>query len=342
MAMVTIKDIARECSVSANTVSCVVNNKKGEVSAETRERILEAIRRLGYRPNAAARSMVGKRMNTIGIAERYSDSNEFGNHYKNAFLESILFAARRDRWDVLYYSGHPSEEQVGAFPAYLDGRCDGLLCFTGGINQDEADTICKTNLPVVFLGETPYTHNGSVIDVDNEQGGYLATKHLIDLGHTRIAMMEGRSTSGNVERVRGYHRALSEADIRCGNQYLYPTYPWTGEGYQQAMSVFSLPPKQRPTAIFCFNDMIALGVLQAAAEQGISIPDDLSVIGFDDVLPASLSSPPLTTIRQPLRLMGTRAVEILISMVEGKTPRDYRELTTPELVIRNSTTLANP
>ena len=335
--MPTIKDIARECGVSANTVSSVLNNKSGEVSANTRERILEAIRRLGYRPNAAARRMVGKRMNTIGIAERYADSNGTGNYYKSAILETLLYAARERRWDVLYYSGHPSEELVSSFPAYLDGRCDGLLCFTGGIDQEDAHIILETGLPVIFVGETRYPHTGAVIDVDNEAGAYLAITHLTDLGHRRIGMMQSRATSGNAERVAGYKRALAEKNLPAPEAFLYSINAWEGIGYTHGLTLLSLPAEKRPTAIFCFNDMVAIGLMRAAREKGVRIPEQLSVIGFDDVSPAALASPPLTTVRQPLSHIGDRAVEILIGIIEGRMPRDHRELLPPELILRAST-----
>ncbi|MBC8135406.1 MAG: LacI family DNA-binding transcriptional regulator [Fibrella sp.] len=336
--MPTIKDVARECGVSANTVSCVLNNKPGEVSARTRERILDAIRRLGYRPNAAARHMVGKRTNTIGIADRYTDS-AYINPYKTQILESLVQTARRNRLDVLYYSGHPSEEQVSNFPAYLDGRCDGLICYTGGIDQEEANAILQTGLPVVFVGETPFAQDGAVIDVDNEAGAYLAVTHLTELGHTRIAMMPGNGTSGNVERIAGYRRALAERNIAFDSAYLYSTYAWEDVAYEQGLHALALP--ERPTAVFCYNDPIAFGLLRAARELGIRVPEQLSIVGFDDIPPAAMTTPPLTTVRQPLSLIGQRAVEILIGVIEGNLPRNHREITPPDLILRSSTAVAS-
>lgn len=336
--MATIKDVARECGVSANTVSSVLNNKPGEVSAKTRERILEAMRRLDYRPNAAARRMVGKRLNTIGIADRYVDSTGMNNYYKTTIMESVLFAARRDRWDVLYYSGHPSEEQVSNFPAYLDGRCDGLLCFTGGITQEEATAIIKTGLPVVFVGTTPYNHGGAVIDVDNEQGGYFAASHLLDLGHTRIGMLQSNITSGNAERTAGLRRAMAERNISVEERFFYSGAAWEGSGYELGSHISSLPESERPTAIFGFNDGMAIGLMKALQASNIRVPEQISVVGFDDTIPSASALPPLTTVRQPLTVIGQRAAEILIAIIDGVLPRDYSEIATPELIVRSSTT----
>ena len=334
--MPTIKDIARECGVSANTVSSVLNNKPGEVSAATRERILEAMRRLDYRPNAAARRMTGKKLDTIGIAERYSDSMHV-SPYKTQILETLIVTARQKRWDVLFYSGHPSEEQISDFPAYLDGRCDGLICFTGGINQEEADVILRTGLPVVFIGETPYAQGGAVIDVDSEAGAYLATQYLINLGHRRIGMLRGNGTAGNEERIAGYRRALTDGNLPVEEALLYPTYAWEGIAYEKGIEILSRPEAERPTAIFCFNDEVAFGLVRAARELGIAIPEQLSIVGFDDIPPAALTAPPLTTVRQPLSLIGQRVVEILLGIVAGELPPDYREIVPPELIVRAST-----
>lgn len=337
--MTTIKDIARECGVSANTVSSVLNNKPGEVSADTSARVLEAMHRLGYRPNAAARRMVGKRMNTIGIADQYTDG-PLSDPYKTQILEPIIHTARANRWDILYYSGHPNSEQAGAFPSFLDGRSDGLICFTGSIAGDEVHAILRTNLPVVLIGETqgdPTEVSPAIIDVDNELGAYLGVTHLVGLGHKKIAMIQGVGISGNLNRVAGYRRALSEGGIVDSDLLLYETGVWEQAAYDHAVTILSQSITMRPTAIFCFNDLIAFGVLRAARDMGIHCPNELSVVGFDDVFAAAATSPPLTTVRQPLAEIGQRAVHILIGIIEGILPRDEREIVTPELVVRGST-----
>ncbi len=340
--MTTIKDIARECGVSANTVSSVINNKPGQVSTKTRTRVLSAIQRLGYRPNAAARRMVGKRTRTLGIADRYT-AVSLSDPYKTQILEPIIQTARSRRWDVLYYSGHAGEEQIGGFPGFLDGRCDGLLCFTGSIAPEEVEAILRTDLPVVFIGEAPTASAaraglpGAVIDVDNETGAYLGVSHLVRLGHTRIAMMQGVGISGNLKRVAGYRRALTEQGLTIEEALLYPTAAWEEAAYAQGKRIFALPAPERPTAVFCFNDALALGLLRAATESGIRCPEQLSVVGFDDALAAQTTVPPLTTVRQPLVETGARAVEILIGIIEGSLPRDHSETTAPELIVRGST-----
>jgi LacI family transcriptional regulator len=333
--MPTIKDIARECGVSANTVSSVLNNKPGEVSQATRLRVLETMRRLNYRPNAAARRMVGKRTYTVGIADRFTASSEI-DPYKAQVLAPLIHEARRSRWDILYYAGHPSEGDAGGYPAFLDGRSDGLICFSGDIAQDEVQAILGTGLPVVFIGET-HSGGGAVIDVDNEMGACLAVSHLTSLGHRRIAMMEGKGIAGNLDRVAGYRRALAQAGLPFDDRWLCPVTAWEGAAYARGLEILSLPPRERPTAIFCFNDSLALGLLRAAHDRGLRVPEDLSVVGFDDIIPAAYATPPLTTVWQPLALVGAKAVAMLIGIVEGQLPASAREIVQPQLVIRAST-----
>jgi LacI family transcriptional regulator len=283
--------------------------------------------------------MVGKRSNTLGLADSYT-LNPLADPYKTQILAPLIQAARSRRWDVLYYAGNPNEEQAGAFPPFLDGRCDGLLCFTGCIDAQEVETILKTDLPVVFIGETQgeqAEHQGAIIDVDNEQGAYLGVSHLTSLGHTRIAMMQGVSISGNPNRIAGYRRALAERGLPSDDSLIYPTIAWEGSGYTQGIEILSRPAAERPTAVFCFNDVIAFGLLQAAVECGIRVPEDLSIVGFDDVLEAATTTPPLTTVRQPLAWIGQQAVEMLIEIIEGRLARDHRKTVPPELMIRYST-----
>jgi DNA-binding LacI/PurR family transcriptional regulator len=334
--MTTIKDIARECGVSANTVSCVLNNKLGEVGPATRERVLEAIHRLGYRPNAAARRMVGKKTNTIGIADRYSD-HAHTDFYKAELIEPMFHAVRAGRRDVLYYSGHVDER---GFSAFLDGRSDGLICISGAIDKRDVEALLSTEMPVVFVGtaqDVPTESGAAAIDVDNYEGAYLAVSYLVGLGHRRIAMMQGVGTSGNVERVAGYQRALADGGVAAEESLLFSTTSWDYTAYREVSALLEGPRGTRPTAIFCFNDMLAFAALKAADEHQVKVPEQLSIVGFDDVTLASISNPPLTTVHQPLGLIGRRAVEILVDVLEGRLPANHHEIVKPILVIRSST-----
>jgi len=336
--MATIKDIARECGVSAMTVSAVLNNKKGEVSASTRERVLEATRRLKYRPNAIARKLVGKRMNTIGIADRSAEATYWSSPYESLIFEGILVASRRHRWDILYFAGHPIEEFNSSLSAYLDGRCDGMVYFSHAMNENEADQIIETGLPVVLIGAGQFAHKAlSVVDVDNVAAAHDAVSHLIDLGHRRIAMFQGLGSTGSDQRTTAFRQTHIDAGLRLDESMIIPSKAWEESSYHYAREILARPTSTRPTAAFCFNDAVAFGVLRAAHDMNISVPKDLSIVGFDDVDPAANSNPPLTTIRQPLRQVGEEAVDILISMIIGELPSG-KSITVPhELIVRAST-----
>lgn len=336
--MATIKDIARECGVSAMTVSAVLNNKKGEVSASTRERVLEATRRLKYRPNAVARKLVGKGMNTIGIADRTADATYWSSPYESLIFEGILSASRRHRWDILYFAGHPIEEFNTSLSAYLDGRCDGMVYFSHNMTDDEADQIIETGLPVVLIGAGQFAHKRiSIVDVDNQAATADAVRHLIDLGHRRIAMFQGTGSTGSEQRATAFRNTLAEAGVAVDESLMIPCTAWEESAYHYAREILARPVDVRPTAAFCFNDGVAFGVLRAAQEMGIDVPRELSVVGFDDVDPAANSHPPLTTIRQPLRQVGEQAVDVLIGLISGGYPIGTSITMPHELIMRQST-----
>ena len=338
--MATIKDIARECGVSAMTVSAVINNKRGEVGAATRERILEAMRRMKYRPNAVARGLVGKHMKAIGIADRLADPTYWSSPYESPVLEGIVLAARRHRWEIIYFTGHPSAEFTQSLPAYLDGRCDGMLFISHAMSEEEVRMIVETGLPVVLIGDNQYKLPVSTIDVDNVAASYEAVRHLILLGHRRIGMLQGWGSSSNDARVQGYRKAHEDAGVDIDDSLIIPSRAWEESGTEHARSLLSLPQTLRPTAFFSFNDQVAFGVLRVARELGIDVPRELSVVGFDDVDHAAMSTPPLTTIHQPLRTVGERAVDNLISLIKGDVEVGHRDIVPHRLVVRESTGIA--
>jgi len=168
-------------------------------------------------------------------------------------------------------------------------------------------------------------------------GAYLGVSHLTSLGHRRIAMLQGVGISGNEQRVAGYRRALSEAGIDVEERLIYPTIAWDVAAYKQVIQALADPHGIRPTAIFCFNDVLAFAALKAASDCGVKVPERLSIVGFDDVAHSAVTNPPLTTVRQPLAWIGERAVEILIEIIENRLPRNYHEQVEPTLIVRKST-----
>ena len=335
--MATLKDIARECGVSAMTVSSVLNNKPGEFSPDTRTRVLEAARRLRYHPNAAARRLLGKNISTLGVADVTADATYWGSPYQTPVLEGILTAARRLRQDILYFSGHPSGEIESSLPIYRDGRCDGLLHFAAGLHEAGIEQIAASGLPIVLIGDSRAGSPVAHVDVDNAAAAAEATAHLLALGHRRIAMLTGEDTAPAMQRVAGFRQAHARAGLPVQEHFLLPGLAWEVSGEEQARALLSRPAAERPTALFCYNDALALGVLLAAAKMGVRVPEDLSVVGFDDIADAAASVPPLTTVRQPLRLIGERAVEMLLGLIRGERQAGDGDLLPHELIVRAST-----
>lgn len=341
--MVTIKDIARECGVSVMTVSAVLNNKPGEVSAATRERVLAATKRMKYRPNALARRMVGKKLHTIGIADHNTDHRYWFNPYETLVFEGIFASARTHHWDLLYFAGHPIKDFEVSLEVYLDGRCDGMIYFSHLLNDDETDQIIDAGIPFVLIGASHFSHKKcSVVDVDNQAAVHDAVNHLFSLGHRRVAMFEGKGSTSSIQRVAAFIKAHEDAGIPFDEKNIYPAYATDESAYYVALEMLRQPVHIRPSAVYCFNDSVAFGLLKAAKELGISVPKELSVIGFDDVREAAASSPPLTTIRQPLREIGERAVEILIGLITETIESGYSETVPHTLVIRETTAPYTP
>lgn len=357
--MVTIRDVARESGVSVATVSYVINNGPRPVKAETRQLVLETMERLGYHPSAVAQALVRGRVNTLGILFGKVEPAIVTNEYVTSVLRGVMVVAAWSGYNVTLYT-QPWTDGATSAPPFKDGRCDGVVILAPLRDSDMVESLTRLNIPLVVISASDDLPDGALsVDVQNAAGAMLATNHLIELGHTRIAHFMGEERQASVpERRHGFCQAMAAAGLEVPPEYLVRSAynapsgfaaaqriltprPEPGcsnkppFGYTAARGVLALP--QRPTAIFAGNDGIALGVLEAARELGIAVPDELSVVGFDDIPAAALVSPALTTIRQPLAEMGERATQMLIAQIEGRQTGDLSYRAEPELIIRGST-----
>jgi LacI family transcriptional regulator len=325
------------------TVSVVLKGARSatRVSDATRTGFMEAAARLRYRPNGAARGLQRRRMDTLGLVA-VVDGGEL-NLYFLEVLNGILEAAAKRGQNTTVFSlphWHDSEERILEF---ADGRVDGLL-FIGPILPPGFAQTLHVRLPFVAIhgdGIPPEMYN---LNVDDEDGAYTITRYLIEQGHRRIAHLTGSlNMTGGQGRVKGYRRALTEAGIAVEESLILPGAFWGGSGRERTEALLkeshSVP---LPTAIFCASDAIASGCMETLSANGLRVPDDISVVGFDDTLNARMTSPPLTTVRQPFRDMGHHAVELLLSQLtalpEGDLPgkRLHSKVFNVELVIRGS------
>jgi len=310
----TLQDVAREAGVSAMAVSVVLNGARSatRVSAATRLRIEEAAARLSYRPNAAARGMKRRRMEAIGVVATV-------NGYLLDVLGGILEAAAERGQNTTVFSvsdWHRDERRILGF---CDGRVDGMILAGPQISPAFAETLGQH---VPFVAIHPAEIHGGVwrVDVDNEGGAYAVVRHLTGLGHRRIAHLAGPpGQAGAHERTAGYRRALAEAGIAYDDRLVAEAF-FTSHGGRAATAglLGAAPAAGAPpfTAVFCANDASAVGCLEALAERGLRVPEDVSVAGFDDAFLARMTIPQLTTARQPFGELGRRAVGMLLAQIE--------------------------
>jgi LacI family transcriptional regulator len=327
---VTIFDVAREAGVSYATVSRVLNNKD-HVKPEKREAVLRAMARLGYIANQQARSLAGGRSRVVGLLVQGLESSYTGEIVRG--IDEELVAAQ---YDLMLYTTHRRKTKESVYVAAISrGMADGLLL---SLPRDPAayiETLRRQNFPYVLIDHQGIGDEHRSVGATNWQGAADATRHLIDLGHRRIGFITGAMELGcAVERLAGYRATLGEYGIAADPALVYEGDFLRPAGLAGARELLSQPDP--PTAIFASNDEMALGVIQAARDCGLRVPDDLSVIGFDDIPPAAMVYPPLTTVRQPLAQMGRVATQMLLRLIDNPQLQVEHVALPTELIVRQS------
>lgn len=330
---VTMSDVAREAGVSLMTVSRVINGK-GDVSSETRERVLQVISNLEYRPSGIARSLATKETLTIGLVVP---------DVSNPFFADITRGVEH----LAYFNGYHvflcnSEEnpnrELTIIQSLEEKRIDGLILCSSRLD-DEMLANALANMPPVVLINRRLQRNGDgnfdSIILDDEQSGRLSTQHLIQSGHRRIGFLAGPATSfSGASRRTGFLAALEEANIEPEPGWIHHCLPSVDGGYEATSSL--LADYSQLSGLFCFNDLVAVGALQACDELGRCVPQDLAIVGHDDIPLAALVSPALTTCRVPRYELGTMAVNALMELFQGHPGECHQSVLQPELMIRES------
>jgi len=339
----TLSDIAATVGVAPMTVSRVLN-RKGYVSDETRDKVLSVVKEMNYRRNGLARSLKRQRTETIGLV-----LGDISNPYSTELARAVREAATAKNYNLfICISEHSAEEDIAAFESLTSHSIDGLIVATraNDLGDEYLKSIVENNVPVVVIGRDFYHEQIDYISADNLHGGYEATRHLIDLGHRRIGFIGATLDNGaKLKRLQGYVNALDEHKIEIDERLVtgrreaktgVPGYSTEKIGYEGMKRLLSLP--NRPAAVFARNDFTAIGAMTAIKESGLRIPQDVAIIGFDDIPLAVHMSPPLSTVRQPMRLQGQIAAEMLLRRIEADEdfPREEKILTC-ELIIREST-----
>jgi len=339
----TLRDVARLADVSLSTVSNVLNGHYDQMRRETKERVEEAIARLGYAPNGVARQLKTGRAPVIGMMVP-----SVANPFWGAFAQHIEEAALTRGYHVLLCN---TERDPAVEAQYADALWSygvrGLILGSAPLAFDHFRAIAERGMAIVAFDGQARDADGVIVDsvgVDNQFGVWTATRHLLALGHRRIGLVSGPlKTINRLDRLEGYRRALHEAHVTVN-----PALVWEGDsgrgfgdiegielGRRGARALLSDP--NPPTALIGINDMYALGAYAGARDVGFRVPDGVSVIGFDDIVLAAIVEPPLTTVRQPLQAMMRIAVEMLTGRIEGTRIGLPAHLTLkPELIIRGS------
>ncbi len=325
----TIRDVARQAGVSHQTVSRVINGSD-DVLPETRAVVEAAIEDLGYRPSAIARSMARGLTHTLAIISPNLTDYTFASVIEGAEIE-----ARQHNYFVLSSSASDSqsfhelvEELVG------HRRVDGLIVINP--YADERYQQVPENFPVVFVGARSHDKNVCSISLDDEMVAYEATQHLLSLGHKRIGLVTGPMEEDcSQDRLAGFRRALNEAGVAFDEALVFEG-DWSASSGRAALLDF-VKKGDVPTAVFAQNDRMAMGVLRAARDVNLNVPDQLSVIGVDDMPLSSYFDPPLTTMRQDMPLIGQEAIRKLMEILQDKTVEPNVLKLPAQLVIRQST-----
>ena len=306
---VTIKDVARESGVNTSTVSRALNNVYG-VNHKTRKHVLEVATRLNYRTNQVARGLVTGLSQTIGLVVSDIRNPFFAEVARGA--EDAAHRAGRDL--ILCNSDLTAEKQMGYFDSLLAKRVDGIVMNSvSALNHAQQDQLWAAGVPIVLLNRSSVYRRFSSVLGDNLEGGEIAGKYLIDLGHTRVGHITGPRAHGNLtDRAKGFLKAFHDRGLPEPH-VLYGEHTFAG-GYESANQL--LGRDREITAVFAGNDVLAFGCIRTAIEKGIRVPDDLSIIGFDNVEISQLTHPPLTTIDQPKYEIGKAAIEMLLNMME--------------------------
>ena len=328
MRQVTLHDVATAAGVSAQTVSRVINHRP-DLAAETRERIWQTIHRLGYTPNTLARSLVSRRSRLLGVITIAPDDWFRGEVVAGLEKEARLcgFACQ-----IAFTDGEP-QDMAQLVEGMLARQVEGIALVLGRTLDYPH---LAFGVPVVTLAQPLDDGRAVNLDVDNVDGGYQATHHLLQLGHRQIGFITGpHSWQAANDRMEGARRALAEYQLLLNPAYVAECEEWTLErGYQAARELLALRP--RVTALVCHNDLMALGTYRALREQGLALPGDVSVVGYDDLPICEYVDPPLASVRQPKRSLGQLMAQMLIAATQHDQQIRQDLLLPVELVVRGS------
>ena len=332
----TIKDVAKKAGVSIATVSLVIHNNE-RISSATKKKVLKAIKALNYYPSKSARDLVSKKTGNIGFILTDDHFLRTEPFYTKIFL-GAEFGARGGDYYILLTTVKSDFSKDDSLPRFvLDRNVDGIIV-AGKVPDVLIQKLTKYKLPLLFVDYVPGNDNYPVVLIDNINGAEIATNHLLKLGHKNIAFIAGDINHPSInERLLGYKKALESSGIIINTRLISTSslYPDRQNGYESAKKIFTA--YKNITAVFACNDAMAIGVMQYLKDNNYKIPDDVSVIGFDDVEVDLMLDPPLTTMRVPKIELGSEALKLMVDILQNKKISIKKVIVPVELVIRKST-----
>lgn len=325
--MSTIKDVASLAGVAISTASYALNNNP-RISDETRDKVLAAARQLNYQPNGIARDLKSNKTNTIGLI-----LSDLSGPFYSELIKGIQSVTIANGYDLIAVSSIGGENST-AVKFLKEKRTDGIIVLAHNISNKLISSAAREDMPVVLLDRPLKSEYVLNIQVDNEGGAYKAVKHLISLGYDEIIYLGGPNNSyDNLKRFEGYKRALKDNGISFSGRWLYQG-GFTKEGGYNAAKLMLLQ-NDLPDAVFAGNDEMAIGAIEAFKQAGVKIGKDIAIVGFDDIQLAEYVTPSLTTVKQPMREMGSLAAQQIFQALNGNFLTEHILLET-ELIIRES------
>ena len=333
MQRLTIKDISKIADVSMMTVSRVINNEK-HVKKETREKVLGIIKQYGYEPNFFAQNIKTRKTNTIGLI-----IGDIENPYYSRLAKGVINVAEINNYNVIVCNSNYSPKLGEKYLNMLIKKgVDGILIATIDVSNEAINALNKRNIPFVLVTRKSEEENGNYFITDDYLGGKLASEYLIKLGHKKIFFLRSADVLGANERLRAFKDAMNENKIFFEDSYISKNLTNAEDAYAAVSEFIEQNLQNKFTAIIGGNDFLAMGAMDAIIDKGLNIPEDLSLIGYDNLWMTKILKVPLTTIRQPKMQFGYMSTERLLEMIKNPEMKKYPQkiVLEPELVIRNS------
>jgi LacI family transcriptional regulator len=332
----TIIEIAKHSGVSRSTVSRVINDDPN-VKPNTRARVRSVMERLNYKPNAAARGLAAGKTRILGLVIPMGVAALFSDPYFPQLIQGISAACNHFDYSTMLWLAEPEYERRTIQQIVSAGMIDGVIVASALADDAVIEAVRRHRIPFVLVGRHPVHTEITYVDVDNRVSARDAVLHLLRLGYKRVATISGPlNMIGGIDRLMGYKDAHKARGLLC-NPRLIVKGDFTEEsGYAGMKELLTLAPQLQPDAVFVASDTMALGAMRALREAGKRVPDDMAMVGFDDMPVAARTDPPLTTVRQPIHRAGFVAAETCMEMIQEQTDAPRRVILPTELVIRES------